>query len=85
MGRPSSVNFSSNEYHETVFRSALYQVFSKMQQKRDMVCMSCRRFVRVGDIPSECCKKFGFSVDPDSVVIDSSTGKVTQASPPAKA
>ena len=84
MGRLNSVTFSS-EHHEIVFRAALYEVFRKMKQEKDIVCMSCRRFVRVGDIPSECCKKFGFLVDPKSVVIDSSTGKVTQAAPSVKA
>ncbi len=75
---------SGNEHYRQLFALALHQVFRGMQQKRDIVCMKCRRFVRIGDIPSECCKTGGFLVDSESVVIDSETGLVTQAAPAVK-
>jgi len=75
---------SGNEYYQGLFIHALHCFFMGMQQKRDVVCMKCRRFVRVGDIPSECCKTLAFPVDSKSVVIDSSTGLVTHAAPAVK-
>jgi len=73
---------SGNAYYELIFMSAFRQVFQNMRQaERDIVCMKCRRYVSVGGALSECCEKFGFFVDPKSVVIDKATGKVTQASP----
>lgn len=75
---------SGNDHYEALFAHALRQVFLGMQQKYDIVCMKCRRFVRVGDIPNECCKTLAFHVDSKSVVIDSETGLVTQAMPVVK-
>ena len=72
---------SGNDHYAALFAHTLRRVFLGMQQKHDIVCMKCRRFVRVGDIPSECCKTLGFLVDSKSVVIDSDTGLVTQAAP----
>jgi hypothetical protein len=75
---------SGNDHYELLFAHALRQVFLGMQQKHDSVCMKCRRFLRTGDIPSECCKTLAFPVDPKSVIIDSETGLVTQAAPAVK-
>lgn len=69
-------------HYEQIFTSALQQVIFSMQQiGRPIVCMKCRRLVRVGELPGACCKQFGFAVDLDSVVIDRTTGKVTHAAP----
>ncbi len=75
---------SGSDHYQLLFAQALRQVFLGMQQKHDIVCMKCRRFVRTGDLPSECCKTLGFPVDSDSVVIDSATGLVTHAAPAVK-
>lgn len=69
-------------HYEQIFISALQQVSFSMQQiGRPIVCMKCRRLIRVGELRGDCCMKFGFPVDLDSVVIDRTTGKVTHAAP----
>ena len=71
-----------NDHYQMLFTHALYNVFQRMRQRRDIVCMKCRRFTRAGNIPNnDCCRKLGFAVDPKSVVIDMATGLVTQAAP----
>lgn len=76
---------SGNRHYEALFRHALGEVFRGMQQKEHaIVCMKCLRFVQVGDVPNKCCKRFGFIVDPKSVVVDSATGRVTHAAPAVK-
>ena len=76
-------SFGSSRYAE-LFRAVFRETMRKMLQSEDVVCMKCRRFVRIGEIPSECCRKLGFAVDPETVVVDDATGKVTQASPKTK-
>ena len=73
-----------NEHHQQLFAHALYNVFHKMRQKEDIVCMKCLKFTQVGHIPNECCKRLGFAVDPKSVVVDIETGLVTHAAPAVK-
>lgn len=48
---------------------------------RDIVCMKCRRLIKNGDRLDKCCFELGFEIDPETVVIDKTTGKVTQCSP----
>ena len=68
-------------HYEQIFTSALQQVISMQHIGSPTVCMKCRTLVLVGQVPGACCKRFGFAVDLDSVVIDRATGKVTHAAP----
>lgn len=85
MAKSGKENSGNREYYAGVFRAAFQRTMMGLVQKENaIVCMKCRRYIRVGELPDECCRKFGFVVDPKSVIIDETTGKVTQASPMLK-
>lgn len=67
------------------FLNYIYDMVTTIQQRGfAIVCMMCRKLTKVDEVPKECCKNYGFPVDPKSVVIDKTTGKVTHAAPLSK-